>query len=250
MLPNVPGDVRLAAASIEAAGTDACLSRGGECPIVRQRCCPGGLGHGARSTGHTFVPPSFTVLRVPMFIGELCQGIHPSNRSCNRSPGPYPTARRADLSVVELPACRLGLVARGGGGFTHRALGASALCLCWQRNGSDSGHWPGRLVAGSIERPESDKSDSLALRVPAMVREALLETEISPAELGWPERLALAVVSASLLFSGEIPRFSWFKTVRNSSASWALGKARSCSVNIHSPVICPPPKTDRSLHID
>jgi hypothetical protein len=38
----------------------------------------------------------------------------------------------------------------------------------------------GRLVAGSMEPPESDESNSLALRLPAVARGVLWETEVSP----------------------------------------------------------------------
>jgi hypothetical protein len=43
----------------------------------------------------------------------------------------------------------------------------------------DSGPVAGCLVAGSIEPPESDESNSLALRLPTVARGAFWETEVS-----------------------------------------------------------------------
>jgi hypothetical protein len=68
----------------------------------------------------------------------------------------------------------------------------------------------GRLVAGSMEPPESDESNSLALRLPTVARGALWGTEVPPPvepgwrPLGWPvgrspDPLALAAASSSPL---------------------------------------------------
>jgi hypothetical protein len=99
-------------------------SSGSHCDVLFPS---GGFGHGRSSAGRLLV--------------------HPSSRLFNRSPGQYPSVRRANLRVAELPAARRGLFARGGGGFSHRALGGASLCLCRQRRGPGSGQWPGRRAA-------------------------------------------------------------------------------------------------------
>jgi hypothetical protein len=163
-LPVVPGDVRLGAASVEAAGTEAVpmplavalsvslgfFSQRGDSPSVRQRCCP------------TWRPSALSPLpscEAPFLVGSGAEEYTP-----------------AFAPLTGRPAARHGLFAHGGSGFTHRLLDTSALCLCRKRLGPGSGHWPGRLVACSIELPESDKSNSLALRLLAVACRSLWET--------------------------------------------------------------------------
>jgi hypothetical protein len=61
-------------------------------------------------------------------------------------------------------------LACGGGAFNRRTLAGDSPCRCWHRRRPGSGQWPGRLVAGSVEPPASDESNSLALRFPAVAR--------------------------------------------------------------------------------
>jgi hypothetical protein len=86
----------------------------------------GGLGHCGSSAGHLFVPPSFALLRGPIFSAERCRGIHPSTRSFNWLPGQYPSVRCTNLSVAELPTARCG-------GFYQQALGRDPICPCRRR---------------------------------------------------------------------------------------------------------------------
>jgi hypothetical protein len=113
------------------------------------------------------------------------RGIHPSSRSFNRSPGHYPSVRSASLSVAELPAARrrveaVGLITGPWAELPFACAGRGA------DPAPDNGPGAGRLVAGSMEPSESDESNSLALRLPAVARGAFWETEVSPpGRAGW-----------------------------------------------------------------
>jgi hypothetical protein len=62
-----------------------------------------------------------------------------------------PTRLAGYLSAAELPAARCGLFACGL--FLRRVLGGAPLCLCRQRRGPGSEHWPeGRAPAGGVRR--------------------------------------------------------------------------------------------------
>jgi hypothetical protein len=117
----------------------------------------GDLISGASSAGCFHTPPSFILIRGPVFSGEQCRGIHPSIRSFNRSPGHYPGIRRTHLSVAEFPAAVFSLFTRGDFPVTGAGRGAAP--------GPDSGPGAERLAAGSIEPPELDESNSVALRL-------------------------------------------------------------------------------------
>jgi hypothetical protein len=100
----------------------------------------------------------------------------------------------------------------------------------------DSGSGAGSLVAGSMEPPESDESNLLALRLLAVAWETFWPTEISPSsEPGWspliwpvdrpPDPLALAAASACLLvFFATMSRFSCRKTAGDNSSIWVFRK--------------------------
>jgi hypothetical protein len=91
----------------------------------------------------------------------------------------------------------------------------------------------GRLVAGSIEPPESDESNSLALHLTTVAQGAVCRSA-GASSLGTvgrsPEPFALAVATASLLRrSWRMSRRNCLGAVAGNSARWALRKASSSS---------------------
>jgi hypothetical protein len=210
----------------------------------------GGLGHGGSPAGRLLVPPSLALLIDPFFSGERFWGIHPSSRTLNRSPCHYPGIRHANLSAAELPAARRGLFARGGGLITGPW---AELPFAYAGRSSDPapdiGPVAGRLVAGSIEPPESDESISLALHLPAAAVGAFSETAISPppprAKSGlrppdWQlgrsrDPLTLAADAASLLFfSAVMSCFSCRKTAGTARLDGPLERPHSPRHSFHS----------------
>jgi hypothetical protein len=186
-------------------------------------------------------PSILNLLGGPFYSGERCRGIQPIIRSFNRSPGHYPGVRHTNLNVAELPAAGRGLFARGSGELTTGPWAAPPFACAGRGADTSPDHDPGaeRLVAGSMEPPESDESYSLALRLLAVVRGAFWETEVSPPAgpgwrpLGWPVRrssdhLDLAAASASLIFfPATMSRFSCRKTAGDSWPRWAFRKGSS-----------------------
>jgi hypothetical protein len=163
--------------------------RRGERRSVRQRWCPPSRPSPlCRRRLH--VPPSITLLRGPVFSGS---GAEESN--------PAFAPLTADFSVGDLPAAGCGLFARGCDGYYHRVLGSRIPVLLYKRSGPapDSGPRAGRLASGSIELPELDVTNSLALRLPMATLGGFLE-ERSLLPLG---RAALA---PTVLASGSFAR--------------------------------------------
>jgi hypothetical protein len=157
-------------------------ARRGDRPSVRQQWCPPwrpsplwgtwtrGEFRGTPSRPSLLYPPDR-----PLFYWGAVPRNAPLQSPLNRSPGHYlGVRRRANLSVAEFPVARRGLFARGNGGLNHWVLGGASICRCRQRHWPGSGQWPGRLVAGSMEPPESDESDTLALRLPSVARGGFL----------------------------------------------------------------------------
>jgi hypothetical protein len=135
------------------------------------------------------------------------------------------------LSIADLLPAGHGLFARG---FLRRLCGGP-LGLCGQGRGSYSGFGleAGRLVACSNEPPESEESNSLALRFHTDARGAVCRSA-GASSLGtadrWPEPFELADASASLFrLSWSISRLNCLSALAGNSTMWAFRKASSSS---------------------
>jgi hypothetical protein len=196
----------------------------------------GGLGHSGSSAGRLLVPPSW---ETPFLVGIGAEESTPATAPLTGRPATtpaYATPTSAQLSCRPLNAACSPMEAVG------KTTGPWAeLSFASAGRGAENGSGAGRFVEGSMQPPESDESNSLALRLPAVARGAFRETEVSrPAEPGWrplgwpvgrsPDPLALAAASASLLFfSATMSCFSYRQTAADCKPSWTFRKASAFS---------------------
>jgi hypothetical protein len=152
-------------------------ARLGDRPSVHQQWCPPwrpsplwGTWTRAEYRGTPSRPSLLYASGRPLFSAERCRGIHPSICSFNRSHGLYPGVRRAKLSVAECrppdAACSsvvaVGLTTGRWAELSFASAGRGA------DPDPDRGPGAGHPVAGSMEQPESDESNLLALHLPAV----------------------------------------------------------------------------------
>jgi hypothetical protein len=164
----------------------------------------GGLRHRGSSAGRLLVHPSFTLLGGPFFLvrsgsEESTAAVAPLT-GCPATTPAYAAPTSAYLSCRPLDAaCSLvEAVGLTTGPRAELPFACAGRCV---DPAPDSGSGAGRRVAGSMEPLESDVSNSLALRFPAVARGTFWETEVSPPGRAGLAPTVLASGSFAQLFS-------------------------------------------------
>jgi hypothetical protein len=200
----------------------------------------GRFGHVASSAGRLFIPPSFTLVRGPIFSGERCRGICHNTLSFSWSHGHCHAVRRRIRSVTEFPPVRgfspVGAVDLSTGPWagirfacTGReprtrlrtvALGPGAEWLV--PSDRQSRMRPPRWLCVSLRWAEGLVGDRSLLPCTAGLAPTV------PTSRSFAQQFTLAAASGFLLlFSATMFCLDCLKTARDSSARWALRKASS-----------------------